>query len=225
MYIFKTLLCLWLALLISGCAQNMALTKEQGSIDLSEKSIALLSVRVSNRNKPSFQPEIKNALIVPKDGITNTSYLFMVGDPYKETDDYKDYLLSFSLEPGMHHFRWIGVVYQTVPLIAAGCNINLDMKKDIKPKSVVYLGHMDAVIREKKNGESTNCPLLPLIDQAVAGFSTGVLDVTITDNFANDKNLFYSEFPSLKNLTIDKSILPAWKNKDNEYNSDIDQAQ
>ena len=225
MYIFKTLLCLWLALLISGCAQNMALTKEQSSLDLSEKSIALLSVRVSNRNKPSFQPEIKNALIVPKDGITNTSYLFMVGNPYKETDDYKDYLLSFSLEPGMHHFRWIGVKYVTLPLIAAGCNINLDMKKDIKPKSVVYLGHIDAVIREKKNGESTNCPLLPLIDQAVAGFSTGVLDVTITDNFASDKNLFYSAFPSLKNVTIDKSILPAWKNKDNDYNSDIDQAQ
>jgi len=49
-----------------------------------------------------------------------------------------------------------------------------------------------------------------LIDQAVAGFSTGTFDVVVEDKYDEDMKLFISEYPALQNTKVEKSILPQW---------------
>lgn len=236
---FKSaVICLLLVFSLSGCfkVSHMALADGQSSINTSTKSIALLSVKISNKNKPSYQPTIDHMFIVPKDNpstipMAMRKYIFETDKPYRsEPDSYNEYLLSFSLNPGIHHFQYIQMVYNNVAL-SAKCLINLNMKKNIKPNSVVYLGHIDAIIREKKDGEESSCQslsggLLSFIDQATVGFyPSGFLEANITDNYEEDVKLFNTAYPGLINVVIEKSILPPWNNPNNKYNGDINLAQ
>lgn len=209
---------LTLAVLACGCAHEMPLAKGQGKIDTSGNALALLYVKISNINNPNYQPKLDEAVIVRGNDRGTASDMFKPGDPYKSEDNkYNEYLLNFSIEPGDHLFRWLNATIYVPLLFSAHCPIYLNMKLDPKPNTVVYLGHLEALIRPKKDGEESNLPLVPLIDQALAGFSTGRLDATVTDNFDNDMNLFYSQFPGLRNVAIEKMILPTWANTTNKH--------
>ena len=63
---YRFLIMFCLAFLMSGCAGNMALTKGQTDIDLSNKSIALLTVKISNQYKPKRQVNLHSVLICPQ---------------------------------------------------------------------------------------------------------------------------------------------------------------
>jgi hypothetical protein len=52
--------------------------------------------------------------------------------------------------------------------------------------------------------------VLPLIDQAVAGFSDGTFDVVFSDNYDGDMGRFISKFPALNNVPVEKAILSQW---------------
>jgi hypothetical protein len=52
----RLLFILCLLFFMTGCAgHQMALTKGQSSIDVTKKSLALLSVKISNQYKPNYQ--------------------------------------------------------------------------------------------------------------------------------------------------------------------------
>ena len=64
---YRFLLVFCLVLTMSGCADNkMALTKGKSDINLTKKSIALLSVRISNQYKPKRQLELLSVFICPQ---------------------------------------------------------------------------------------------------------------------------------------------------------------
>jgi len=48
----------------------------------------------------------------------------------------------------------------------------------------------------------------PFIDQSIAGFSSGTFDVVVEDKFDEDMKSFISEYPALKKVKVEKSILP-----------------
>jgi len=75
---------------------------------------------------------------------------------------------------------------------------------------VYYLGHVDATVRERTGNEFKAGAPIPLIDQAVAGASSGTFDVAITDRWTQDESLFKNKYPALKKATINKSVLPAF---------------
>ena len=85
---------------IGGCAHDMALKKGQEKIDISEKSIALLSVTLSNQNKPDRQLDLDSIMVCPgRETCWTRKYLHKIEDPYKSVEDkYNEYLLSFELE-------------------------------------------------------------------------------------------------------------------------------
>lgn len=58
------------------------------------------------------------------------------------------------------------------------------------PPGVHYLGRIKAIIRERKDGEFRAGPLIPLIDQGIAGASSGTYDIEIVDAFDDDVALF-----------------------------------
>jgi hypothetical protein len=212
---FKYLLIFCFALVMSGCAgHKMALTKEQSNIDLTKKSIALLSVKISNQYKPDCQLEVTGAFICPQAETCSRPlpYYHKAGKPYKSEEKlFNEYLMSFELDSGAYTIRSIGASFQIPLLISAFGSAPLLLKTEIKPNSLIYLGHVDIILREKKiDIERRAGSIIPLIDQATAGFSTGTFDIDIEDRFDEDMKLFISEYPALQNLKVEKSLLPQW---------------
>jgi hypothetical protein len=200
---------------MSGCAGNkMALNKSQSDIDLTNKSIALLSVRISNQYKPGRQLELQSVVICPqsepncKQGIPSN-----YGSPYKpykrEKDYFNEYLLKYELESGTYNIDGLYTTYR-IPTLTSGVGFaKLNLTTEIKANSIIYLGHLDIVLREKKNNAEISAGgATPFIDQYIAGFSSGTFDIIVEDKFDEDMESFISEYPALQKVKVEKSILP-----------------
>lgn len=93
-------------------------------------------------------------------------------------------------------------------------------KFELRPRSVVYLGRVEAVVRERKDDSELRAgPVIPLIDQAVVGASGGTFDVKIFDNYDEDLAAFQKKHPFLDRYQVEKAVLPPWtKPTDEEMN-------
>ena len=212
---YRFLLIFCLVFTMSGCAgHKMAVTKGQSDIDLTKKSIALLSVRISNQYKPSRQLALQSVIICPQsepnckhDPPSNP------GSPYKpykrEKDYFNEYLLKYELESGTYNIDGLYTTYR-IPTLTFGIGFaKLNLTTEIKPNSISYLGHIDIVLREKKNNAEISAgSAIPFIDQYLAGFSSGTFDVVVEDKFDEDMKSFISEYPALQKVKVEKSILP-----------------
>jgi hypothetical protein len=208
----RCLFALCLVIFMSGCFSPMALTKGQKSIDVSKKSIALLSAKVSNQHHPKFPLSLVSCYI--NSGTESNRYMTTAAFK-REEDGFKEYWLSFELDPGINTFEKIGTFYNLPFLVAASSFPSLNLEADIKPNSVLYLGHIDIMLRERKSDNEERAGLLPLIDAALVGFSTGTFDIIVNDRFDEDMRTFVSEYPALQNVKVEKSILPQWIRPEN----------
>ena len=220
---YRLLLIFCLIFAISGCVgHHMVLTKGQSDIDLTKKSIALISVKISNQYKPKYQLDIVTTYICPTsqtncsrsyDGIYKTES----NNRIKSMEEgFNEYLLSFGLESGTYNLDSMGAIYQSA-LITGGGIVPLKFTFNIKPNSIIYLGHLDIVMRERKNDSEIRAGrTFPLIDQSVIGTSSGTFDVKVEDKFAEDVKLFSSEYPAVEKVRIEKILLPQWTRPKNE---------
>ena len=216
---FLVMFCL--AFLMSGCAGNMALTKGQTDIDLSNKSIALLTVKISNQYNPKRQVKLKNILICPK-SVMNcrkdiSSYPGGHYEIYKkEKNSFNEYLLSFALESGTYNVDGFYTTYN-IPMFIAGVGYGeLKLETQINPNSVSYLGHLNITLREKTgNTETSAGDSIPPLDQAMPGFASGTFDIVVEDKFDEDMKSFISEYPGLQQVKVEKIILPEWIRPEN----------
>ena len=213
-------LALCMPVLMCGCAaHHMALSKGQSDVNVTKKSIALLSVKTSNQVKAKFQFDLIGAIICPEsEACTNPRpYLYKANDPYKsEKNSFNEYLLSFELEPGKYNIRSLATVYVSL-LSEAGGYAPVDMKTDIKPNSINYLGHIDVILRdrtkdsEKRAGREQLAigPVVRIERKEISrtGFASGVFDVIVEDRFDEDMKSFIAEYPALQNVTVEKAIL------------------
>jgi cell division septation protein DedD len=200
---------------MNGCAGNkMALTKGQSDIDLTKKSIALLSVRISNQYKPKRQLELMSVSICPQSESNCKHDLpSRYESPYKpykrEKNSFNEYLLSYVLDSGTFNIDGFYTTYRIPTLISGFGFTKLNLKTEIKPNSISYLGHIDIILREKKSNDETSAGGdIPFIDQSIAGFSSGTFDVVVEDKFDEDMKSFISEYPALQKVKVEKSILP-----------------
>ena len=196
----------------SGCAGNMALSKGQQQVDLSERSVALASIKISNQNKPNYQPDLLYAFFDANSVDAEKTHISLKVAPYRsEKDKYNEYLLSFPLKPGRYTLSQIWGNYKIPVVINAICSVPLNAEIEIKANSIVYLGHIEAVIRERtKDSETRAGALVPIMDQTIAGFAGGTFDVAIEDKFDSDMNAYLAEYPVLGKVKVEKAIMPQW---------------
>lgn len=208
----KHLLFVSIFFVLSGCAANMPLRTNQETIDVSKKSIALISVKVANKYKPSYQPGMMYAFFFPEGEGGEKTHIDIKTDPVSSVEDeYNEYILNFGLKPGTYNFAAIWGQYQVPLLLSATCVIPLLSKVEIKPNCVSYIGHIDAVIRKRDSDREQRAgAIVPLIDQAVVGFSGGTFDVAISDQYEKDMERFLAKYPALNNVAIEKNVLPQW---------------
>jgi len=193
------------AVLLCGCASPapMPLTATTARLDLGSKSIGLFTLRTSNQFKPRFQPSVTWVEIgCPS---TEKAQRFRVGSPESQKKGaFYEYLVSVDMAPG--HYRLGDVCgLNFVPLLLrASFQFPVNAVFELPPNSILYLGHVSMTNRERKEGERRSGSLVPVLDQAIAGYSTGTFDVTISDRSGTDVPLFMERFPILQDqdLTI-----------------------
>ncbi|MEO6688239.1 MAG: hypothetical protein ABIS07_01290, partial [Dokdonella sp.] len=76
--------------------------------------------------------------------------------------------------------------------------------------AVTYVGHVKARLRPRQEGEFRAGPMIPLIDQAATGMSTGTFDVVVSDSSVEDISRFRTMFPALGDTPVANAPLPAF---------------
>lgn len=184
----------------------MPLNEDTTEVDTTSKGLLVGTIVIQNENKPKHQP-VLNGIGIEKDG---NNFYFRKPTLINETDNVsKEYIFSMESEPGAASLTRINFFRSTFPINAMA---TLDLNKDVQfvNNQIIYIGNIKAKIVPRKEGQPRAGSLLPLIDQAVAGFSTGTFEVEISDNYEEDVEVIKSKFPYLQDKDISKNILSEW---------------
>ncbi|MCE5341066.1 MAG: hypothetical protein LLF92_08060 [Planctomycetaceae bacterium] len=196
----------------SGCVRSTMLDANAKKLDLTKRSIALMRVKVSNEYKPEYQPFLRTAMLMTKGGYADfkiKSSALLV----KEEKKYNEYLVTVDVPPGKYLMEsMVGEVMTLVPPIDATSVMIPCVPFELKPNEIVYLGKIEGRIHKRLNDKELRAGIvIPLVDQMVAGFSTGTYDISVFDNYSADIPLFIQKYPILKNYTIKKAVPHTYK--------------
>lgn len=206
----------FLALTLTGCATRtkMAFEDDTQKVTETSKPIYLMTATIKNNYKPSYQPNLI-VVNVEKAGAKEAAdrLNFTMDDKAVNkavaADAGNSYLLRLELEAGRYEIRGLTSQSMSFPFVAMFFT-PLHAPLDVSKPGVYYLGHVTATVRERQGEEFKAGPSVPLIDQAVAGASSGTFDVEISDRFATDEAVFRAKFPALNGVAIQKALLPAF---------------
>lgn len=195
-------------LFATGCATVVPMYHEGTGSELAinDQAVGFMTIRVSNQFKDNMQPDMGMIRALNSAGKVHSLKL---AKPFDELDKvYKYYLVSFKLAPGTYSLEKI-IGWKRIPLLVnATCVFDLNKTVTLEAKEMAYLGGLDIVIREKLGvGEEPPAgPPIPLIDQAVAGFSTGTYDLKILDKYDTDVAIFRENFPFIGETPISSKV-------------------
>lgn len=210
----SVIIALALSLLLSGCATRTKMAFSEDSDTASQKPakpIFLMTATLRNSYRTSFQPKLIVVHIersVVKDSADRIN--FTMDDKAKNESDSptagSSYLLRMELEEGEYVIRGLSSLGRSFPITGVFFT-PLHAKLQSSRQGVFYIGHVEATVRERKDDEFKAGGSIPLIDQAIAGASTGTFDVSISDRWEKDEPKFREKFSALKGVTIEKAIL------------------
>jgi hypothetical protein len=202
--------------LMTGCAsiKPMAFGSAPEAVKaVGNQPVYLMTVTVKHPYKTYYLPTMNVVLVQRGDGkLEGDRMPFGIDDLAKDeknTDaEGNRYFLRLPLEANKQHLvNSIQFMAMKFPLVG---NFILPLNAELATAApgVYYLGHVDASIRERKDNEFRAGPVIPLIDQAAAGASSGTWEVQISDRWAVDEAEFKKRFPVLGTTEVRKSILP-----------------
>lgn len=202
-------------LLVTGCATRtkMAFEDESEKLTATSNPVFLMTTTVKNTYK-NYQPKIIVANIEkPGAKDANDRLNFLIDNAAKiESDNASTgntYLLRFQLPPG--EYNLVGMLgFATSFPIRGTFVVPLHSTIQSGPSGVYYLGHAEAVIRERVGNEFKAGPSIPLLDQALSGASGGTFDVAFSDQWDAYEKTFRAKFKTLEGVEVKKSILPAF---------------
>ena len=192
---------------MAGCAstQRMALSAKTKTLDLSEASVALMTLKIANEYKTGFQSTA--CFVSIKDMKTEKTKAFIVGKPnHSVKKQFNDYLVSMKCVPGEHRFLNISGSSSHFPIYGSFV-IPVSNSFDIQPGKVVYLGRIEAVNRKRVSNQPRAGSVVPLLDQGVSGFSGGTWHIKMYDNYEEDITAFKQKYPLIGNYTVEKMVL------------------
>lgn len=218
MFLQKRILCtlmLCVGVLLAGCAgaPYMPLHEETEAVDTAAP-LYLMTVSIKNVYKPRWQPKVLNVILVKPGAAPESRAFGFRMDDQGEVEAQDDsgvstFLVRFKTDASPHVLDGSVAMARAFPVIGT---YTLNLQLPIPPKSsgVHYLGAINAVVRERLDSEFRAGPVIPLIDQAVAGASSGTFDVVVADQYEQDMALFAQRFPALKDAKVQKALLPPW---------------
>lgn len=202
-----------IAIMMSGCVstQPMALNKSTKAVDVSAKSVVLMTLDIHRTTPSRYVPNPHWITIVKQPDGTNKAeaqnFNLSDSDTTTSKDGHKIYFISMALAPGQYKLNTIFGDANAFPFIS-NFYLALLMDVQVQKNAVTYIGRINAELRPRQGKEFRAGPVLPLIDQAVAGISSGSFDVAVTDFSQEDMAYFKSTYPALSNVTISTTLLP-----------------
>jgi hypothetical protein len=200
------------AVLVLGCAAPTALTSKTKELDLSEKSIVLVTVeltRESNRTMP--WPTRLQVMSTGATGAREVQAYAVDSEGMEYGEDNRHYvaLVRLSLPPGKFHLAGLMGEVSAFPFKGI-FQAPLGLAFDVPPGSVVYLGRVKLHMRSRKDTEFRAGALFPLVSQAALGVSTSTFDISTADASATDMPLFKETFSVLRNIDVKVQGLPSF---------------
>jgi hypothetical protein len=210
-FLFQLSFLMMFLLLFSGCASThrMSLTPETQNLDLNNKALILMSLQLNHAYKPGFQPAVRTIQLESLNADTKgEQHNFIVDeDGAVQAQEGVLHMLRMEVDPGQYVIRGASAMYMGFP-ITAHCFMPIHTDIDVKPNTVTYVGRATGVTRKRQKGEFRSGPMIPLIDQGVAGFTMSTFDVELSDQRDDDLKTFGILFPALVNADIGIDILP-----------------
>lgn len=207
------LIILTLCSVLSGCAtlNTMAIDKTSTTVDVSNKSVLLMTLDFSRSDKSRyFAPgyffvhfEKPNA----QSKADRQNFEVTPDDKIITSGEKAIYVLRIALEPGEYQLKGISGLAFSFPFNG---NYFVPLLTDINvhKNAVTYIGRIKVIHRPRKENEFRAGSMIPLIDQAVMGISSGTLDIAIVDMSKEDGEIFKSTFPALRDMVIFTAVLP-----------------
>jgi len=196
--------------LLTGCATSVkpGLTGTTEKIDLGSESLVLLMAELSNDYKPSYQPEALVLNIETPDAKESKDRLNVLADEEGAilTPHMNKYIFRARLKPGKYVVR--GITGMSGTFVRGMFFVPLHSEIDAKQGEVINLGKVIARTRARQGNEFRSGPVIPLVDQAVTGFSGSTFDVQTQGSQDEDLKLLKSRFPALKTAQIVDEPLP-----------------
>lgn len=207
----RAILIILAALALGGCATEspMAFNTNSTVLHDKQKAIILLTATMKNVNKPDYQPaaDILYVITPNADKKADRFNFIMNKDGIVHEHGKTVYLYRGTLKPGRYVIQAIRGLVKDFPLVAT-CILPLHSRITINRPGIYYLGRVDGVIRPRKGDTEFKAgPSIPLIAQAVAGFSDGTWNVHIYNDAAQDLPLYRERFPVLAHAHIQLHIL------------------
>ena len=202
-FVIRTVCAIGAIVFMSGCANSF--DKKATSIDWTKGSVIVASIEVDNQIKPGFQPTLLGIhfkKVAGSDTRANIAAFSM--QPISGT---KVFLLTQQIQPGSYSVSSISGMSQHV-FIKGYVDFTVDAPFSVAPNSVIYLGRISGVNQEKadKDDQSTG-GIVPLLDQAISGYGSGTLKVSLSDNYAEDVKVLKQEYASMQNVEVIRSPL------------------
>lgn len=189
--------------LLSACG-TMGLDKTATQADWGKGSVVMMSVNMNNEYRPSYGAT-RLGVVVQKVKSDDARSMIIASESVAEGKS--DAILTQQLTPGSYSIKTLNGGSFKFP-IAGSIDFSVDAPFEVASKSVVYLGHISMVNSEKQDpDDQATGSALPLIDQAVSGFSGGTLHVSLKDHFDQDIATFKREYPAFQNATFVRAPL------------------
>lgn len=204
-------------ILFSGCATRtpQAFENDADRVKPADNPVYLMSATLRNEYKKNWQPHLL-VVNIEKEGASDSSGRFnFTMDPKAQLDETdkeagNKYLLRMQLPPGKYEIVGLTALNRSFPIVGTFFTPLHETLVVSGAGTVTYLGHVEAVVRERKGEEFKAGASIPLIDQAVIGASGGTWDVAIGDAWGTDEAVFRGRFVALKDAPVQKGVLAAW---------------
>ncbi len=204
----RLLFLLIVAFTFNGCVSltPMPFTDKSNKKEFDKSTIGILGIKVSNEFKPHFQPFVKSFRIRSMDKPDGKTVAFEVEVPENSIEkNYNEYLVSFELAPGKYRFEGFFGSARSFPIVGH-FQVPVYSEFQLAQNQIQYFGHITAKVVERKNDKEPRAgSIVPLIDQAVAGFSNGTFIVELSDKYEKDIALLHNKYPYLKKYKIVKN--------------------
>ena len=197
---------------LTGCMslKPMALKSNAKTVDVSSKSVMLVTLDVFRSDRSRFVPNPQIISFERPDATGKPEVLmFKVSgaDIEESNNGHYVYILSMDLEPGQYKLRGVSGDANAFPFHGFFF-VPLNMDIQIQKNTVTYAGRVKAELRPRQENEFRAGSVVPLIDQAVTGVSSGTFDVAVEDLSRTDIPLFNKTYPALAGTKINTTLLP-----------------
>jgi len=201
-------------LLLTGCAtvKPMSYSTDAPAAVANDKVVYLMTATIRNVYRPSFQPKLLVAHFETPDAQSKEERINFKIDPEGSLENStpevgNTYLLRMELPPGEYKLVGLTCLNKSFPFVVRYLVPIHATVKQTTP-GAYYLGHVEALLRERQGSEFRAGPPIPLLDQSMGGASGGSFDVAFSDRWTEDSELFVTQFPAMKDLKVASAPLP-----------------